>query len=93
MLSMNGTDIDLLDDVGTAEVLRHEITVPRMPIPKFEPMILRLAYGVWTEEDGSKVLFSRGYYPLWRKSPERHVTPEDPWRWIPHIKTEWFWDN
>ena len=82
LLSMNGTDIRLLDDVGTAKVLRHEIIVPRMPLPAFEPMILRLPYGVWTEEDGSRVLFSRDYYPLWRIPPDGHVTPEDPWRWI-----------
>ena len=93
LLSMNGTSVYLLDDVGTAKVLRHEIIVPRMPLPAFEPMILRLPYGVWTEEDGSRVLFSREYYPLWRIPTDGHVTPEDPWRWIPYIKKELFWDD
>jgi hypothetical protein len=27
-----------------------------------------LPYGVWTLEDGSQVLFNRGYLPLWQSA-------------------------
>ena len=62
-------------------------------MPAFAPMRLRLAYGVWTEECGSKVLFSRDYYPLWRISPDGQIVPEDPWRWVTFVDQAWFWDN
>lgn len=56
-------------------------------------MRLRLAYGVWTEEDGSRVLFSRDYCPLWRISLDGRFAPEDPWRWIKFVGEQWFWED
>jgi hypothetical protein len=52
-----------------------EYTSVRNPLPFFIPMRLYLPYGHWIEKDGSWVLFSRDYFPLWRirkeKAPER----------------------
>ena len=56
-------------------------------------MRLRLAYGVWTEADGTRVLFSRDYFPLWRVSPDGEVVADDPWRWVSVVEEEWFWDD
>lgn len=72
-----------------------EFVSPRQKIPLFIPSSLYLVYGTWTESDGSKVLHSRDYLPLWRirndKKPER-LNPAD---WIDHdhSKDEWFWDD
>lgn len=85
--------VHLLTDAGIAMATRKEITVPRHPLGMFVPMRLRLPYGVWTEANGSKVLFSRDYYPLWRISADGGVSPEDPWLWISFVNQEWFWDD
>ncbi len=85
--------VRLLTDAGIVQTVRRHITVPRTPLPPFEPMRLRLAYGVWTEKDGSRVLFSRDYCPLWRIAPDGGVSPEDPWRWIVSVNQDWFWDD
>ena len=34
---------------------------------------MSLAYGVWHLADGSEVLFSRRYCPLWKRHPDGHV--------------------
>jgi hypothetical protein len=48
-----------------------------------------MPYGIWTEHDGSRVLFSRDYFPMWRlrkgKSPERMK----PWEWIKYRERTW----
>ena len=92
-LCMSGSGVRLLTDAAIAEALRSQISVPSMPIPAFAPMRLRLAYGVWTEAGGTRVLFSRDYFPLWRVSPDGEVVADDPWRWVSFVKQEWFWDN
>ncbi len=93
LLKVDRGFVRLLTDAGVAWTVRRHITVPRTPLPPFEPMRLRLAYGVWTEEDGSRVLFSRDYCPLWRIAPNGCVSPEDPWRWIESVNQNHFWDD
>jgi len=84
-LIMNGSISALLAD--------FEITKPRKPLKPFVPARLKHIYGVWTEKDGAKVLFSRNYKPLWRiregKRPERL----SPWKWISWTDQKWFWDD
>ena len=92
-LGIRGSGVRLLTDAAIAVALRSQISVPSMPIPAFAPMLLRLAYGVWTEADETRVLFSRDYFPLWRVSPDGEVVADDPWRWVLFVKEEWFWDN
>ncbi len=93
LLKMDGGFVRLLTDAGIVQTVRRHITVPRTPALPFEPMRLRLAYGVWTEEDGSRVLFSRDYCPLWRIAPDGCLSPEDPWRWIESVNQNHFWDD
>jgi hypothetical protein len=70
-----------------------EYVSPRRTLPLFIPMRLYVPYGVWTESDGAKVLFSRDYKPLWRirdgQSPERIF----PWLRIKYVDQSWFWEG
>ena len=70
-----------------------EYSVPKKPIPLFIPMRLYVLYGMYVEPDGSRVLYSRDYEPMWRlrdgKRPERFSAPE----YIPHIDSIGFWDD
>jgi hypothetical protein len=45
---------------------------PRKPT-KNEVMRRELPYGIWRENDGSEVLFNRGYNPIWRRRPDGSV--------------------
>jgi len=74
-------------------VADFEITIPRKPLPLFIPARLKLAYGYWTEADGSEVLFSRDYKPLWRLTDGRNPERLQPWLWIDKVEHEWFWDD
>lgn len=74
-------------------VSNFEVTIPRKPLPIFVPARLKLPYGWWTEADGSRVLFSRDYKPLWRLSDGRKPERLAPWLWIDKIEEKWFWDE
>jgi hypothetical protein len=52
-----------------------------------------LPYGWWTLADGSEVLFSRTYTPLWHRDPSGVVTRADPSQWIHWVRQEWFHDD
>ena len=53
----------------------------------FIPRRLWAPYGHWTLDDGSIVVFSRDYYPLWRLIDGRVERPQ-PWWWIVGIRRE-----
>ncbi len=74
-------------------VADFEVVFPRSPLSLFVPARLKLAYGVWTEEDGSKVLFSRDYKPLWRLTDGKRPKRLRPWHWIEWIDQQHFWDD
>jgi len=60
----------------------------------FAPLRLWLAYGIWTEQDGSKVLFSRDYCPLWRITPDGTVAADEPWRFVDYAgKADYLFDD
>ncbi len=91
-LGMNGEGVRLFTDAQIVSAARREFTIPRVPLEPFTPMRLRLAYGVWTKADSSRVLFSRDYFPLWQVFADGRVVPMEPWRWVEFVKEEWFWD-
>jgi hypothetical protein len=93
MLKHDGSSVRVLADMGVGHATRQEVSVPAFPLPTFEPMRLRLVYGVWTEHTGSKVFFSRDYMPLWRVSTAAHVTAADPWEWIDFAEQEHWWED
>lgn len=74
-------------------VADFEITVPRKSLDIFVPARLKLPYGYWTETDGSTVLFSRDYKPLWRLIDGRKPVRLAPWLWIDNIEQKWFWSG
>src|SRR5262249_4392450 len=86
--------IRLLADAGILSVSRRELSVPKVPMEPFAPLRLWLAYGIWTEQDGSKVLFSRDYYPLWRITPDGTVAADEPWRFVDYAgKADYLFDD
>lgn len=76
---------------ASTDVADFEYVSPRRTQSLFIPMRLYVPYGVWTEADGAKVLFSRNYKPLWRlrdgHAPERVF----PWLWIQNVEQSFFW--
>lgn len=80
-------------EAGRTDVARSWIHLPDEPLPPQVPMRLWLPYGQWTERDGSKVLFSRDYKPLWKVEPDGSVTRDKPWRLVHHVDQELFFDR
>lgn len=72
-----------------AIVADFEYIGSRKSLPLFIPMRLYIPYGIWTEHDGSRVLFSRDYFPMWRlrdgQTPERM----NPWERIKFVEQTW----
>lgn len=59
----------------------------------FIPMRFWMPYGIWTESDNTKVIFSREYCPLWKivdgKAPER----DNPDRWVTAIDQKYYFNE
>lgn len=77
----------LLFDAGLGTRADFEISTPRVPLPDFVPARLWLPYGHWTLADGSEVLFSRDYLPMWHIAGN-HAERLAPWLWIKGIAAE-----
>jgi hypothetical protein len=58
-----------------------EVVTPRVALPDFVPSRLWLPYGYWSLRDGSEVIFSRDYLPMWRVQ-DGVIERLDPWLWI-----------
>ena len=58
-----------------------EVVTPRRPLSDFVPARLWLPYGYWVLQDGSQVIYSRDYLPMWRVRDGR-VERLLPWWWI-----------
>ena len=67
-----------------------EVICPRVPVPDFVPFCLWLPYGWCFLEDGSELLFSREYHPLWRIRPNGDVERANPWE---GLVRPFFWFN
>jgi hypothetical protein len=80
-LLIPGRPTTILLDAGRATRADFEVITPRSPLPDFIPSRLWLPYGFWTLTDGSEVLFSRDYYPLWRVH-DGQIERLDPWLYI-----------
>lgn len=80
-LLVPGRPTTILLDGGRSTRADFEVVTPRSPLPDFIPSRLWLPYGIWALADGSEVLFSRDYYPLWRIQ-EGQSERLDPWLYI-----------
>lgn len=59
----------------------------------FIPLRFWMPYGFWVEEDGSKVIFSRDYCPLWKIQEGKSPLRDDPDRDVGFIDQQWFFDE
>jgi hypothetical protein len=74
-------------DTGPGTCADFEVVTPRTPLADFVPTRLWLPYGYWTLKDGSQVVFSRDYLPMWRVTLAA-VDRLEPWYWINGIAGE-----
>lgn len=86
-LRQTGRPTHLLFDTGMGMRADFEVATPRTPLSDFVPSRLWLPYGYWTLRDGSEVIFSRDYLPMWRIA-EGAIERLDPWLWINGIASE-----
>lgn len=59
----------------------------------FIPLRFWAPYGYWTEQDGSKVIFSRDYCPLWRIEDGKAPVRDDPHRLVRFTSQKWFFSD
>lgn len=85
--------VQIITDNRCGICTREEISIPRDPLPPFLPHRLYFVYGAWTEPDGSKVLFSRDYAPLWRLRGGQRPQQVPSTDWIKHQDETWFWED
>ena len=81
------------DGTPSIAMADFEYISPRVSAPLFIPSRLYLAYGELTEADGSNVLFSRDYIPLWRVRAGGVVERISPRLWIDYVEQRWFWGD
>lgn len=85
--------IKVLSTNGGIALRGREEVSPSAPVVDLQwPVRLWAAYGMWTEDDGAIVLFSRDYSPLWRIKNGK-VAAADPSERIKFSSQEWFWDD
>jgi hypothetical protein len=83
----------LLFDTGLGERADFEVATPRIILPDFVPSRLWLPYGIWKLKDGTEVIFSRDYFPMWGISESR-VERLAPWLWVNNIVDQsYFWKD
>ena len=82
-----GRPTHLLFDTGFGTRADFEVATPRSPLPDFVPSRIWLPYGLWHLTDGSEVVFSRDYLPMWRISNDG-TERLAPWLWIKDIAEE-----
>lgn len=78
---------------ASALVADFEYVTPRAALHLFLPMRLYMPYGFWVEADGSEVVFSRDYKPMWRIRPDRSVERLEPWLWMRQVKQTYLWEE
>lgn len=79
-------------DHGILDCVSREIPANRTG-RLFIPLRFWMPYGYWIENDGSKVLFSREYCPLWKVQEGRAPVRDDPDRWVVWTEQKWFFDE
>lgn len=92
--SVCGDTVEAEFDGGAATFCSHELSKNRERTLVKPFMRSRLPYGKWTREDGSEVLFNRGYQPIWQRKSQSSAAEEiGRGEWVNHVKEEWFYDD
>jgi hypothetical protein len=85
--------VDAITDQSCASgCADFEASFPRVRIDDFVPVRLTLPYGWWTQADGTIVVFSRDYMPLWNVRPGRDPEQAEPWARIKFERQDFFGD-
>lgn len=79
-------------DHGIVSCVSHEMRMHRSG-SFFIPLRFWMPYGAWTDEDGSTVLFSRDYCPLWRIADGQAPVRDDPNRIVRFTSERWFFNE
>lgn len=94
IIRSSGEAVILITRSSDATLLADtEITNPRKALPLFIPWRLYFPYGLWIEENGDKVAFSRDYYPMWRIRKDQAPERLQPWVSITHQSMQHFWGD
>lgn len=81
----------ITDGADSSLCATFEAVAPRTRIEDFVPRRLVLPYGWWSLKDGSRVIFSRDYNPLWRIVENQRPQRMEPWIWVTEIKDQrWY---
>jgi hypothetical protein len=88
-----GRPTETISDRGITTIADFEYVSPRCPPQLFLPIRLYLPYGVWTELDNARVLFSRDYKPLWRLREGRSPERVEPWLHIRFKEQAFLWHD
>lgn len=86
-----GRPTEVLSHRAISTVSDFEYVSPRKKLSLFIPDRLHLPYGYWTEANGSRVLFSRDYKPMWRIRLNGEIERLEPWLWISHTGETHLW--
>lgn len=73
--------VEIISDLSAGHGGRadFEVICPRVPVTDFVPLCLWLPYGWCVLGDGTELLFSREYHPLWKIRPDGKVERALPW--------------
>lgn len=94
IVSSWGSTVTLITQARDASIVAdYEVITPRKPLPLFIPLRLYFPYGLWTEKDGSEVLFSRDYLPMWRLRPGLAPERLDPWERVYQTSMTHLWEE
>ncbi|MBF0633010.1 MAG: hypothetical protein HQL89_18780 [Magnetococcales bacterium] len=90
----NGSGVFFCSDTTTGGICATDETAsPIIRLDDFIPLRLWLPYGWWTLMDGSEVLFSRDYKPLWKFDPNGGVERINPSTWITEIANQHYYQE
>jgi hypothetical protein len=89
--------LDYYSHEGKGSCMRSSIKVPKeASFKEYWPLRLYLPYGMWTLEDGTEVLYTRDYKPIWWRSIDGKVSTREP-EWVqgivPNKSTSFFNDS
>lgn len=93
ILRRYGRPTETITDGAVTLVGDFEYVSPRVAPELFLPMRLFLPYGHWKEPDGSLVVFSRDYFPMWRINAGEPPKRLSPWTWIQVREETHYWDD
>jgi len=93
VLSCRGNAATLFTDAGKEDVQRQQFSVPVKPVRDAIPMRLRLPFGYWCLEDGTRILYSRDFCPLWCIDTQGYAQPVLPWWSFETVAEERYWDH